>query len=173
MKYEHGFVSLWLCDYVMSSNWIRENKVWREGTSNYILQYLWDVITWQCPWHMLLTQYFWIDPCFWGLFYLYWVSQRHTDPEGCESNRLVETPKKSRQSLHRVHIFRMYFTWQHCTFGKNNIRVTCVTPTLKIGWIRMRNDIITFCFETPICAVLRFKPFRLKRASWVVNIFND
>ena len=33
-----------------------QKQVSRAGTSNYIIPYLWDVITCPCPWYLLLTQ---------------------------------------------------------------------------------------------------------------------
>ena len=36
-----------------------EQQVTRAGTSNYIPQYLWDVITCPCPWYLLLAQHSW------------------------------------------------------------------------------------------------------------------
>ena len=35
-----------------------EKRVSGTGTSNYILQYLWDVITCPCPWDLLLAQHY-------------------------------------------------------------------------------------------------------------------
>ena len=43
------------------SNWevLCQKQVSRPGTSNYIPQYLWDVIACSCPWYPLLVQYTW------------------------------------------------------------------------------------------------------------------
>ena len=37
----------------------------KAGTSNYIPQYLWDVITCPCPWYLLLTQHSCHGHCYW------------------------------------------------------------------------------------------------------------
>ena len=36
---------------------LRQKQVSRAGTSNYIPQYLWDVITCPCPWYLFLAQH--------------------------------------------------------------------------------------------------------------------
>ena len=46
-------VSLWCV--------VCQKQASRAGTSNYIPQYLWDVITCPCAWYMLLAQHSWFD----------------------------------------------------------------------------------------------------------------
>ena len=50
-KYMMGSVSGVLC----------QKQVSRAGTSNYIPQKLWDVITCPCPWYLLLAQHSWVS----------------------------------------------------------------------------------------------------------------
>ena len=40
-----------------------QQLVLRAGISNYIPQYLWDVITFPCPWYLLLAQHSYIKIC--------------------------------------------------------------------------------------------------------------
>ena len=48
-----------------SVNVRRQKQVSSAGTSNYIPQILWDVITCSCPWYLLLAQHSWY------IFYVY------------------------------------------------------------------------------------------------------
>ena len=43
-------------DVIMVSGVLCQKQVPRAGTSNYIPQILWDVITFPCPWYLLLAQ---------------------------------------------------------------------------------------------------------------------
>ena len=52
--------SLFYGIYCMSGVFCQK-KVSRTRTSNYIPQYLWDVITCRCPWYLLLAQHSWYE----------------------------------------------------------------------------------------------------------------
>ena len=45
------------CRYNEYMRLLCQKQVSRVGTSNYIPQYLWDVITCPCPWYLLLAQH--------------------------------------------------------------------------------------------------------------------
>ena len=53
-------VNVFLMIYVYISSVVTE-AVSRAGTSDHILQILWDVITCLCPWYLLLPQHSWYD----------------------------------------------------------------------------------------------------------------
>ena len=42
-------------DVIMNWELLYRKPTSRVGTSNYTPQYLWDVITWPCPWYLLMT----------------------------------------------------------------------------------------------------------------------
>ena len=48
----------WLVVFLIEG--MSQKQVSRAGTSNYIPQYLWDIITCPCPWYLLLAHNFWI-----------------------------------------------------------------------------------------------------------------
>ena len=66
-----GPVTINVPDYprtIPVSRWVSKKMLWglvcqmqvsRAGTSNYITQYLWDVITCPCPWYLHLAQHSW------------------------------------------------------------------------------------------------------------------
>ena len=54
LRWELGIVTRSYHDRIWGRVW--QNQVSRAGTSNYIPQILWDVITCPCPWYLLLTQ---------------------------------------------------------------------------------------------------------------------
>ena len=54
MKYRVSQLGYWIC-YACNWGMMCQKQGSRAGTSNYILQYLWDVITCPCPWYLLLT----------------------------------------------------------------------------------------------------------------------
>ena len=51
---------------VCASGVLYQKQVSRVETSNYIPQYMWDIITCPCPWYLLLTQHPWY---LWDLLY--------------------------------------------------------------------------------------------------------
>ena len=65
-------LSTYLCMAIQIWGLVCQRQVSRAGTSNYIPQILWDVITCPCPWYLLLTHksILWgvvIYPCPWHL----------------------------------------------------------------------------------------------------------
>ena len=55
MAYSYAFIS---CDNLgLHMKKLCQKQVSKAGRSNYIPQYLWDVITFPCPWYLLLAQH--------------------------------------------------------------------------------------------------------------------
>ena len=62
-----------------------QKQVSRAGTSNYIPQYLWDVITCTWPWYLLQAQHFWIMGLFISLLIMRVILQHWHDNRPAES----------------------------------------------------------------------------------------